>query len=132
MFMFPCIWDSVQHEIVRSDIIDWCIRNVAPADKERWFLYRHKIHCTFVIGRWASHPFGIFTDFLNLGYSLGNFSHEKAMEFRHRLFAPVSADEISKAVTQSGRDYDSETTDKNKEMSDMKLRYGGRKDIWKT
>lgn len=130
MFLFPSIYDPQQHEILPSGIIGWIERIVAPADKKRWFLYRHKIHQTFVIGRWARDEYGVFTDFLNLGYSIGNFDNKMAMEFRRRLYAPITAADMSKAVTQAGRDQNSEVTDKNEAMKDIKLRYGGRKDIW--
>lgn len=132
MFLFPSIYDPLQHELLNSDIISWIEQTVAPADRKRWFLYRHRIHFTFVIARWAGDKYGIFTDFLNLGYSLGNFDGEMAAEFRKRMFAPVTADVMSKTITQVGRDHNSEVEGKNEAMRDMKLRYGGRKDIWKT
>lgn len=132
MFLFPCIYQPEQHEIIRSDIIDWCKRQTkAPAEQRRWFMYRHRIHGTFVIARWAGDKFGVFTDFLNLGHSLANFNQEKAMEFRHRLYAPVTPDAINRAVAGSQSNYHSIMNDKNDNVRTAMRNMTGRRDIWK-
>ena len=123
MLAFPCLFDPLQHELMSGELLDWVKREVAPADKDRYFLYRHKIHRTFVIARWATGKYGVFTDFLNLGLSLATFGREEAMELRSRLFAPLSADGIAKTIRQVERDHNSEMGERNEYMKDMKRRY---------
>ena len=110
--MIPCLFDPKQHEIIQSDILDYCKR-VAPAkEKERLFLYHHKKEGTFVVARWASdQAFGIFTDFLHIGKSLSAFTKQKADEFRKRYYAPISAPQMADAINQAQRDYKSEQQD---------------------
>ena len=72
---------------------------------------------------WASDKaFGIFTDFLNLGYSLANFDRKKAKEFRRRLFAPVSPSEMVRAINQSARDYITDRQNEDGKNNDRKTR----------
>ena len=130
MFLLPCIYDPLQHELVNSELLDWCKRQVAPADRERYFLYRHRIHHTFVIARWAGAKFGIFTDFYNLGYSLGNFNQEMAKEFRKRLYAPVSPQDISKAMSDASAETKTKNEDVNENIRNFRRKVSGRRDVW--
>lgn len=106
--MMPCLFDTKQHEILSGgDILLWVKKEAPAKEKDRFFLYRHRIANTFVIARWASdRALGIFTDFQNLGYSLSNFTMEKANEFRRRLHAPLSASKMARVINQTSRDYD--------------------------
>lgn len=122
MFVFPCLYDPNQHQIIHPELGEWVKRQVAPADKERFFVYFHKIHKTFVIARWAQDKFGVFTDFLNLGHSLANFTREKAQELRERLYAPVGVQAMQKAVAQATRDQVTENTEKGAYMEDYMKR----------
>jgi len=104
--MIPCMYDRAQHEILGGELSRW-IKTVPPAkDADSFFLYHHRIADTFVIGRWAKdRAFGIFTDFLHIGHSLAEFDRKKAEEFRQRLFAPISATKMARAIQQNARDY---------------------------
>jgi hypothetical protein len=130
MFLFPCIYDPMQHEILRSDLLDWCKGQVAPADRERYFLYRHRVHETFVVARWAADKFGIFTDFLHIGHSLGNFDREMANEFRKRLYSPVSPKEISEAMSDANAETRVKNDDSNDNIKNFKRKVTGRRDIY--
>lgn len=113
----PCLFDEKQHHIISGgELIAWCKREAPAKDKNRLFLYRHQIHETFVIAMWASdRALGVFTDFLNLGYSLANFDRKKAQEFLRRLYAPTSAHEMAKAINQTSRDYSAIRQDEDAE-----------------
>ena len=128
--MFPCIYDSAQHEILNPSLLDFCRAQMdTETEKNRLFVYRHKTHGTFVIARWASEPKGVFTDFLNLGFSLGNFDREMAAEFRRRLYHGVSPKEISQALNAAESDFRSDAEEKNDEMTQALSKRGifGRK-----
>lgn len=105
--MMPCLYNEDQHEILSGgEIIAWCKRTAPAKEKDSFFLYHHRLHGTFVVGRWVQdRAFGIFTDFFNLGTSLSNFTGEKAKEFKRRLFAPMSAPAMAKAIDQTSKDY---------------------------
>lgn len=118
--MLPCLYDEKQHEILSGgELLEWAKR-VAPAkERDRFFLYRHRLHHTFVLARWATdRAMGIFTDFLHIGKSLANFNKEMADEFRRRLYAPTSAPEMAKAITQSQRDYTTHRVNEDGEYQD--------------
>lgn len=123
--MLPCFYSPAQHEILHEPtILDWCRRQTSdlPLQKQL-FIYRHRIHSTFVIARWVREPKGIFTDLLNLGHSLGNFTREKAQEFRGRILAPIPVETFSRTINQASRDFASEQHEKGEEMKEiMELR----------
>lgn len=106
--MIPCLFDEKQHQIILGgEIIGWCKRNAPAKERKRFFLYRHRIHRTFVIARWAlDRASGIFTDFLHIGHSLDEFTRQKADEFRRRLYAPTQAPEIARAIDQASKNFD--------------------------
>ena len=130
MFMFPCIFDPMQHELVRSDLLDWCKGQVAPAERGRFFLYRHRWHHTFVVARWAGDKFGIFTDFLHIGHSLGYFDRTMAAEFRQRLYAPISPNDISNAMTDAKAETRVKNDDSNENIKNFRRKVSGRRDVW--
>jgi hypothetical protein len=118
--MLPCLYDEKQHEILQGgEIVRYC-QKVAPAkDRPRVFLYRHRIYKTFVIAMWAKdRAMGIFTDFLNLGKSLGNFNREKADEFSRRLYKPLSPKEMSQTIESTSRDYSRMRQDEDAEEAE--------------
>lgn len=107
--MIPCLYDEKQHEIISGgELIAWCRREAPAKERDRLFLYHHRVHDTFVIARWASdRAMGIFTDFLHIGHSLADFTKEKAQEFCRRLYAPLQASEMARTINQTSRNYDS-------------------------
>lgn len=115
--MLPCLCDEKQHQIISGgELIAWCKQEAPAKERERFFLYRHQIHGTFVIARWASdRALGIFTDFLHIGHSLANFDRAKANEFLRRLYAPTSAPEMSRVINQTSRDYNTIRQDEDAE-----------------
>jgi hypothetical protein len=118
--LFPCVYDKEQHEIINPPLLEWCRRQIPdPAEKARLFVYHHRVHGTFVIARWAKEPRGIFTDFLNLGYSLNNFNREARNEFLSRMFKPLQARTISHALNRGASDYRSHEEEKNDEMKEI-------------
>lgn len=124
--MLPCMFDNRQHEILSGgEIMPWVETQISPEDKDKFFLYRHRLHGTFVLARWViDRATGIFTDFLHIGNSLSEFTHAKALEFRKRLYAPLTASKISKAITQSNRDFVSEQIEQDAEQVERaKMKY---------
>lgn len=130
MFMLPAIYQPEQHEILHSDLLDWCKQQVAPADRERYFLYRHRLHGTFVVARWAGEKFKVFTDFLHIGTSLGFFNRKMAKEFRKRLYAPVSPKDIANAMTDAKAETRVKNDDANDNIKNFRRKVSGRRDIW--
>ncbi|KKL81115.1 hypothetical protein LCGC14_1998020 [marine sediment metagenome] len=119
--MIPCLYNKREHEIIDSEFIQWCKKQL-PHDKverDRLFMYRHKLHGTYVVARWAGEALGVFTDFLNLGKSLATVTPQMSVEFRHRMFAPMSAVEMGTAINQSNRDFNSIQQDKAEEAKDI-------------
>ena len=86
-----------------------------PKRKDKLFVVRYNLHGTFVIAEWLAKPRDVFVDVMNLGHSLANFTREKAQELRHRLFAPVTAEETSRFIHQSESDYHHMRQDDNSE-----------------
>lgn len=119
--MIPCMFDSAQHEILSGgEVLAWCKRETPAKERSRLFLYRHRLHNTFVIARWASdRAMGIFTDFLNLGHSLSNFNKEKADEFRKRMLAPLSPKKMARTISQSSSDFSSMKQDEDAENREI-------------
>lgn len=123
--MFPCIYDPAQHEILKPSLLDFCRAQMDnPKERDRLFVYRHRVHCTFVIARWADKPMGVFTDFLNLGFSLGNFDRALADEFRRRLYKDTSPKEISTALNRAESNFRSDSEEKNDNMKQVITRRG--------
>ena len=117
--MFPCMYDPAQHEVIEPEVLRWC-RRMAPAeDKDRLFCYRHKLYDTFVIAHWVKGKYGLFLDFFNMGTSLGNFKKAHANEFLRRKYAPTSAVEMSRTLSQNERDMNSQKRDDNEELRDI-------------
>jgi len=114
------MFDEAQHEIIPGgELIGW-IRRKAPAGGRDFFIYHHRIHGTFVVGRWAQdREMGIFTDFLNLGHSI-NMTRQQAAEFLHRLYCPMSPEEMSRKIEQANRDYTTERINGDGEEYDRK------------
>lgn len=115
--MLPMLYNPKQHHIISGgELIAWCKREAPAKDTKRLFLYRHRVHGTFVIAMWASdRALGVFTDFLNLGYSLNNFDRKKAQEYLRRLYAPTSAPEMARTINQTSRNYDTIRQDEDAE-----------------
>ena len=100
-------YDPQQHEVIRPEILDWCKRQASKEDlRSELFMYRHRKYKTFVIARWLGHPHGLFTDLLNLGESLANFTRAKAQEFLRRTLCPLTATETSRAISNCDSDFD--------------------------
>jgi hypothetical protein len=123
--MMPCLYDEKQHQLLPDgDLIRHCKKITPAKDKERLFLYRHRLHGTFVIGMWAGgRAMGIFTDFLNLGKSLGNVNTKTMTEFRRRMYAPTSPKEISDALNESDRQFNRDRQAEDEEVKEIKQRY---------
>ena len=124
--MFPCVYDPAQHEIINPPVLDFCRAQMdSQTEKNRLFIYHHRVHDTFVVARWASdRKMGVFTDFLNLGYSLGNFDRALADEFRKRLYRGLAPAEIGKALNRAASDFRSENEEKNDTMKSVLSRCG--------
>lgn len=121
--MFPCIYDPGQHEILNPPLLEWCrARLDNPKERDRLFVYHHRLHDTFVIARWAQDPMGVFTDFLNLGHSLGNFDEKMADEFLHRMFKPLDPIKMNKTLQESANAGRREAEEKNEEMKEVLAR----------
>ena len=124
--VIPCMYDEAQHKILSGgEVLAWIKREAPAGEVERFFLYRHRIHGTFVIARWASdRAMGIFTDFMNLGYTL-NITRAQADQFHQRMYAPLSAPEMARKINQGARDYKTDRTREDWEQKEEILQSAG-------
>jgi hypothetical protein len=101
------VFDKEKHVIIKGDLSDWCeklVKNTNESNRELFVVHYVKIG-SFVIAEWAAPNHLVFTDVINLGNSLANFTKEKADELRKRLFAPVTTYESLEYSTQAESDY---------------------------
>ena len=98
-----CQYRPEQHEMLHGDVENWIKRGIPDLKiRESLFVYRHRLHGTFVIGLWVG-P-GRFVDVLNMGHSLANFNREKAQQFIRQINDSVSGQQIAKILNQAERD----------------------------
>lgn len=116
------VYNTDEHTIVRGGISEWLNRLVEgiPQREGCLFLLHYNKLEVFCICEWVGGGHDTFVDVLNLGKSLGNFDQKQAQDLRRRLFASVTAEETSKAITGADSDYyhklhdeDMEETERN-------------------
>jgi len=119
------VFNTDEHTIiVGSGIPEWLERLVEgdPLHKGRLFLVRYNKLRVFCICEWTDNHKDTFTDVLNIGKSLGNFGRRAAHELRRRLFAPVTAEETSKAIVQNDSDFYHNLQDEDMEETERQER----------
>lgn len=101
------LYNFQEHTIIGGELSLWLKRLIEniPNRKNRLFLVRYNALGIFVIAEWTDNLKDTFTDVLNLGKSLGNFGNKEAQELRRRLFAPVTAEETSRAIIAGDSDF---------------------------
>lgn len=102
------LYTSAEYTIIKgSGIPEWLKRLVEgdPQRKGCLFLLRYNKLGVFCICEWIGGGNDTFVDILNLGKSLGNFGKKEAQELRRRLFAPVSAEDTSRAIIGADSDF---------------------------
>jgi len=126
MFNFTCQFNPVEHWLIEPEILRWCRRQVDEKDhKVRLFAYFHRVHQTYVIAWWVDRPCGKFVDMLNLGFTLGNFTREKAQEFVRHLRQPTTASDIDKQVRRVESDQlHKRQNDASAESEELAQKYG--------
>jgi len=109
-----------EHVIIGGEITPFLRRLVEhdPQRKDKLFVVLYSQLGNFVIAEWLAGPKDIFVDVMNLGKSLGNFTHKKAEELRRRLFSPVTCDETSDFIAQNESDYLHSRQDGNEEETE--------------
>lgn len=117
-------YNSDEHTIIGGEIAEWVNRLVEgdPIRRGRLFVVRYNKLGVFVIAEWLAKPKDIFVDVLNFGKSLGNFGRKEAMELRRRVFAPVTAEETSRAIIQTDSDYYHNLQDEDMEETERQER----------
>lgn len=116
---------SEEHTIINgSGIPEWLEQLVKgdPRRKNRLFLLRYNKLGVFCICEWVGGGNDTFVDVMNLGKSLGNFRKKEAQELRQRLFAPVSAEETSRAIIGADSDYYHNLHDEDMEETERQQR----------
>lgn len=119
------VYNSDEHTIIEgSGIPEFLTRLVEgdPKRRGRLFLIRYNKLKVFCICEWTGKYRDTFVDVLNLGESLGNFGHKAANELCQRLFAPVTAEETSKAIKKSDSDFYHQLQDEDSEETERQER----------
>ena len=116
--MFVCFYDEKQHEIFNSEVARWARRNAPAGWKDRLFTYHHQITENFVVAVWAKEPYGIISDIINLGKSMGNFNKPRANELMRRMWKPNDPVEMAQQINQQARNFDSRQQDKQGEKAE--------------
>ena len=117
-------YTSDEHTIIHGGISEWLDRLVegVPQRKGRLFLLLYNKLGVFCICEWTDNRKDTFTDVLNLGKSLGNFDQKQAHELRRRLFAPVTAEDTSKAIIGADSDFYHNLQDEDSEETERQER----------
>jgi hypothetical protein len=115
------IYKRSEHTFIGGELGEY-IKKFAEESGRPLFLIRYNKLGVFCICEWMSPNKDIFVDVMNLDKSLGNFTRTMADELRHRLFAPVSCAETSKAIASAESDYYHMRQDENSEEWDRQAR----------
>lgn len=117
-------YSSDEHAIIGGELSIWLKKLMEgdPARKDRLFLLRYIKLEVFCICEWLGKPKDVFVDVMNLGKSLGNFDMKKANELRHRLFAPITAEDTNQMVAQTESDYHHNLNDEDSEETERQER----------
>jgi len=119
------LYTSEEHTIIEgSGIPEWLERLVEgdPRQGGRLFLLRYNKLGVFCICEWTGKHRDTFVDILNLGKSLGNFGRKEAWELHKRLFAPVTAEETSKAIIRNDSNFYHRLQDEDSEETERRER----------
>uniref|UniRef100_A0A6M3JAB9 Uncharacterized protein n=1 Tax=viral metagenome TaxID=1070528 RepID=A0A6M3JAB9_9ZZZZ len=119
------LYDSEEHTLINgSGLPEWLNRIVEGDPKRRGhlFLLRYNKLGVFCVCEWTDDYQDTFVDVMNLGKSLGNFTHKKAQELRKLLFAPLTAEETSKAIIRGDSDYYHRLQDEDAEETERQER----------
>jgi len=107
---FICPFQHDQHHRIFPEILGWARDNCPDRDAAKnLFMYRHKIHQTFVIALWVKE--GWFVDVMNLGMSLGNFTQTSARVFREMFDSEHTVDGFKKQMAKKEYDFNRKQTD---------------------
>ncbi len=117
-------YSTDEHTILGGDLSRWLNKLMEgdPTRKDRLFLLRYNKLGVFCICEWLGKPKDVFVDVMNLGKFLGNFNREKANELRHRLFAPLTAEDTCQMVAQTESDYHHNLNNEDLEESERQER----------
>lgn len=116
---------SEEHTIINGSGIPEWLKQLVEGDPRRedcLFLLRYNKLGVFCICEWVGGGRDTFVDVLNLGKSLGNFGKKEARELRRRLFAPVTAEETSKAMVKNDSDFYHNLQDEDSEETERQER----------
>ena len=114
-----------EHTIIKgSGIPEWLERLVEddPKRKGCLFLLRYNELEVFCICEWVGGGNDSFVDVKNLGKSLNNFGRKEAQDLKERLFAPITAEETSKAIVQNDSDFYHNLQDEDLEETERQQR----------
>lgn len=118
---------SEEHTIIDGSGIPEWLKQLVKGNPQRegcLFLVRYNKLEVFCICEWIGGGNDTFVDVMNLGKSLGNFDRKQSQELRRRLFAPLTAEDTSKALIRTDSDFyhnlqdeDAEETERNERVA---------------
>jgi len=88
-----------------------------PLRKGKFFTLRYNKLGVFVLAEWLAEPRSRFVDVMNLGNSIG-ITREQGDELRHRILAPLTAEETILQTTRADSDYHHGLQDENEEETE--------------
>ena len=119
------VYTSAEHTIIEGSGLPEFLGRLVEGDPQRkgcLFLLRYNKLGVFCICEWVGGGQDTFVDIKNLGKSLGNFGYREAQELRKRLFAPVTAEETSRAIIGADSDYYHNLQDEDAEETERQER----------
>ena len=119
------LYTSAEHTIIEGGGIPEFLTHLvegSPRREGRLFLIRYNKLGVFCICEWTGSNKDTFVDIMNLGKSLGNFGREGACELRRRLFAPVTAEDTSRAIIGADSDFYHNLQDEDMEETERQER----------
>lgn len=117
MLGMTSIRDEQEHTLIGGEIGAY-VERISKESGRALFVVRYNKLGVFCICEWMSPNKDIFIDLMNLGKSLGNFTHEKAHELGHRLFKPITCEATSRALAAADSDYHHMRQDDNEEETE--------------
>ena len=104
MMGMTSVFDSDQHSIIGGEIGAYISRLAKATDRD-FAVLRYNELGVFCIIEFLSPLHDVFVDSMNLGKSLANFDRKKADELQHRVYAPITSDDIVEGSAEADSEY---------------------------
>lgn len=111
------LWNDARYQLLQHPIGDWLEREFPG---RQLFLYRHRVHETWVVAQWVKGRPHVFREVLVIGTAPEDFTHVLAEALRQMLNTPsaVVREELKAELTADERAYERRQADEDEEFED--------------